>query len=74
MPRKVRQLIAEVKKAGMVLIPGRGKGSHRLYEHTPSGTQVYLSGHTGADADRYQEDDVRKALEKIRLWKQEREA
>lgn len=74
MPRKVRQLIAEARANGLEYIPGRGKGSHRLYEHKPSGTQVYLSGHAGDDADHYQESDLRRAIEQIRRWKQAREA
>ena len=74
MPRKVRQLIADVKRVGMVLLPDRGKGSHRIFMHRESGTQVTISGHTGDDADRYQEGHVREALEAIRLWRQEREA
>jgi predicted RNA binding protein YcfA (HicA-like mRNA interferase family) len=74
MPRKVRQLIAEAERNDMEYIPGRGKGSHRLYEHKASGTQVYLSGHTGDDADHYQERDLRRAIKQIRQWQQEREA
>ena len=74
MPRKVRQLIAEALANGMEYVPGRGKGSHRLYEHKASGTQVYLSGHTGDDADHYQERELRRAIERIRQWKQERQA
>ena len=74
MPRKVRQLIADVKRAGMVLLPDRGKGSHRIFKHQESGTQVTISGHTGDDADRYQEGHVHEVLEKIRRWQQERES
>ncbi len=70
MPRKVRQLIAEAVANGMEYIPGRGKGSHCLYEHRTSGTQVILSGHTGDDADHYQERALRRATELIRQWKQ----
>jgi predicted RNA binding protein YcfA (HicA-like mRNA interferase family) len=73
-PRKVRQLIAEALACGMEYMPGRGKGSHRLYEHKSSGTQVYLSGHTGDDADHYQERDLRRAIEQIRRWQENREA
>jgi predicted RNA binding protein YcfA (HicA-like mRNA interferase family) len=61
MPRKVRQLRAELRKAGFVWRPG--KGSHGVWEH-PRYPQVVvsLSGHDGADAKRYQEDEVREAL------------
>ena len=74
MPRKIRQLIADVKRAGMMLLPDRAKGSHRIFKHLESGTQVTISGHTGDDADRYQEDHVREALEKIRRWQHDRES
>jgi phosphoglycerate dehydrogenase-like enzyme len=74
MPRKVRQLIAEAERNVMEFIHRLAKVRHPLYEHKASGTQVYISGHTGADAQPYQERDVREALEKIRRWKQEREA
>jgi predicted RNA binding protein YcfA (HicA-like mRNA interferase family) len=74
MPRKVRQLIADVEQAGMVFRPRRGKGSHRVYKHEASGTQVTISGHTGDDATPGQERHVREALETIRRWKQAREA
>jgi predicted RNA binding protein YcfA (HicA-like mRNA interferase family) len=73
-PRKVRQLIAEVERAGMVLLPDRGKGSHGVFKHLESGAQVTISGHAGDDADRCQEGHVREALEAIRRWQQEREA
>jgi predicted RNA binding protein YcfA (HicA-like mRNA interferase family) len=70
MPRKVRQLIADVKRAGMVLLPDRGKGSHRIFKHLASGTEVTISGHTGADAQPYQERDVREAIIEIRQFEQ----
>ncbi|RKU17866.1 hypothetical protein C6500_14775 [Candidatus Poribacteria bacterium] len=52
MPRKIRQLIADLRKAGFINI--RGKGSHRTYEH-PKGSTVVLSGNLGDDAKPYQE-------------------
>jgi hypothetical protein len=74
MPRKIRQLIADPKRARFVLLPHRGKGSHRIFKHLTSGTEVTLSGHTGADADNYQERDVREAIAEVRQFEQEREA
>jgi predicted RNA binding protein YcfA (HicA-like mRNA interferase family) len=55
MPRKIRQLIGELKKAGF--IDRGGKGSHRNFMH-PSGARVTLSGKEGDDAKRYQELEV----------------
>ena len=59
MPRKVRQLIADLEKAGFV--NRGGKGSHRNFTH-PRGLCVTVSGQAGEDAKHYQERDVRRAL------------
>jgi predicted RNA binding protein YcfA (HicA-like mRNA interferase family) len=59
MPRKVRQLIADLEKAGFV--NRGGKGSHRNFTH-PKGLRVTISGGGGDDARHYQERDVRRAL------------
>ena len=61
-PRKIRQLITDLQKAGFV--NRGGKGSHRNFEHVATGINVTLSGQTGADAKIYQEKDVRAAIEK----------
>ncbi|HEY1790323.1 MAG TPA: type II toxin-antitoxin system HicA family toxin [Verrucomicrobiae bacterium] len=60
MPRKVRQLIADLEKAGFV--NRGGKGSHRNFTH-PRGLRVTISGGAGDDAKHYQERDVRRALD-----------
>jgi len=59
MPRKVRQLIADLEKVGFV--NRGGKGSHRNFTH-PQGLRVTMSGGAGDDAKHYQERDVRRAL------------
>jgi predicted RNA binding protein YcfA (HicA-like mRNA interferase family) len=48
MPRKLRQLRADLKKAGFVKDSKRGKGSHTYWEHPKiQGYAVTLSGHDG---------------------------
>lgn len=59
MPRKVRQLIADLEKVGFV--NRGGKGSHRNFTHS-KGLRVTISGGAGDDAKHYQERDVRRAL------------
>lgn len=59
MPRKLRELIRELERAGFA--NRRGKGSHRNYEH-PAGGRVTLSGQPGDDAKPYQEREVRRAI------------
>lgn len=64
MPRKVRQLMAELEKAGFV--NRGGKGSHRNFTH-PRGLRVTISGGAGDDARHYQERDVRRALDAAKV-------
>ena len=63
MPRKVRQLIADLEKAGFV--NRGGKGSHRNFIH-PKGLRVLISGKSGDDAKHYQERDVKRALNAVK--------
>jgi predicted RNA binding protein YcfA (HicA-like mRNA interferase family) len=63
MPLKVRQLIADLTRAGFT--DRGGKGSHRNFTH-PKGVRVTLSGGSGDDAKHYQERDVRRALEAVK--------
>jgi predicted RNA binding protein YcfA (HicA-like mRNA interferase family) len=59
-PRKIRELRADLEKAGFI---NRGEeGSHRNYIH-PNGPRVTLSGKPGADARHYQERQVRQRIE-----------
>jgi len=59
MPRKVRDLIRDLERAGFV--NRGGKGSHRNYLH-PRGVRVTVSGGPGDDARPYQERDTGRAL------------
>jgi len=62
-PRKIRQLISDLQKAGFV--NRGGKGSHRNFVHVASGSNMALSGQLGSDAKLYQEKDVRIAIENV---------
>lgn len=59
MPRKIRELETELKRAGFQCTPG--KGSHRKWLH-PLGPLVIISGKASEDAKRYQEKDVATAI------------
>jgi len=60
MPRKIRELIADLKRAGFAQEPARG--SHRKFRH-PKGVTAILSGHNeGADAKHYQEKQIREKI------------
>ena len=60
MPRKIRDLIRDLERAGFVNRGGRG--SHRNFEHS-GGPRVTISGKEGDDAKPYQESEVRRAIE-----------
>lgn len=62
-PRKIRELIADLRRAGFV--DRGGKGSHRNFEH-PCGASITISGKTGDDAKRYQELAVVEKIEESR--------
>jgi predicted RNA binding protein YcfA (HicA-like mRNA interferase family) len=60
MPKKIRELIKELKMAGF--IDRGGKGSHRNFMH-PSGVALTVSGQLGNDAKSYQIKLVREKIE-----------
>ncbi len=62
MPRKIRQLIKDLEKAGF--INRGGKGSHRNYLH-PKGVVLTISGKLGDDVKRYQEKLVKSKIEEV---------
>jgi len=64
MPRKIRELVRDLKKSGFT--NRGGKGSHRNFEH-PKGIRVTIFGQLGADAKAYQKREVQKAIEESRL-------
>lgn len=69
MPRKVRQLKADLRKAGFAWRPA--KGSHGVWTHPllPS-VSVTVSGNDGDDARDYQEKQVAAALDELRRVKE----
>jgi hypothetical protein len=67
MPRKIRELRADLRRAGFVVLPGRGKGSHTYWMHPLVRDTITLAGADGADAHPYQERDVRNALRELAL-------
>jgi predicted RNA binding protein YcfA (HicA-like mRNA interferase family) len=60
MPRKLRELRAELRQAGFR--NRGGKGDHQNWEHPMVTKRVGLAGQDGDDAQPYQEKAVRDAL------------
>jgi predicted RNA binding protein YcfA (HicA-like mRNA interferase family) len=60
-PPKVRELIAELERAGF--INRGGKGSDRNFVHPKVAKPITVSGAPGDDTKHYQERAVRRAIE-----------
>lgn len=63
MPRTIRELIKDLKKAGF--INRGGKGNHRNFIH-PNGVVLTISGKLGDDAKPYQEKLVKQKIQEIK--------
>ena len=63
MPPKIRDLIAELQRAGF--IDRGGKGSHRNFVHPKAQKPITISGKLGDDAKQYQVRAVRLALKEL---------
>ena len=61
MPRKIRDLIRDLKQAGFT--NRGGKGSHRNFVHPNVAKPLTVSGKTGNEAKQYQERAVKRAIE-----------
>ncbi len=61
MPQKVRELVAELQRAGFV--DRSGKGSHRNFVHPKVAKPITISGALGDDAKHYQIRAVKFAVE-----------
>ena len=64
MPSKVRELIAELERAGFV--NRGGKGNHRNFVHPNVIRPITISGNPGDDAKHYQVRAVRLAIAESR--------
>jgi predicted RNA binding protein YcfA (HicA-like mRNA interferase family) len=72
MPRKLRDLRAALRQAGAAIEAQRGSHQKWGHEWVPD-TKVVLAGHDSADAKPYQEQQVRRLLERIAEETQKRQ-
>jgi predicted RNA binding protein YcfA (HicA-like mRNA interferase family) len=65
MPRKLRQLRADLRAAGAYI--ASQVGSHQKWRHPKvAAAQVELAGNDGKDAKQYQEKEIRQFIQLIR--------
>jgi predicted RNA binding protein YcfA (HicA-like mRNA interferase family) len=65
MPRKIRELIKDLKRAGF--IDRGGKGSHRNFIHPNLLKPITISGKLGDDVLLYQEKAIKQAIKEVQL-------
>jgi predicted RNA binding protein YcfA (HicA-like mRNA interferase family) len=63
MPRKIRQLKADLQQAGFRAVSG--KGGHTGWRHPLLPDKLTLAGHDGDDAKPYQEKQLRAILGRL---------
>ncbi|MCY7393189.1 MAG: type II toxin-antitoxin system HicA family toxin [Leptolyngbyaceae cyanobacterium CAN_BIN12] len=62
MPRKIRELKAQIVHEGFVYLPKRGKGSHERWRHPLLNKTLTIPGKDGDDVPLYLEKQIEKLL------------
>jgi predicted RNA binding protein YcfA (HicA-like mRNA interferase family) len=62
MPRKIRELKAQIVREGFVYLPGRGKGSHERWRHPLLRKTMTIPGKDGDDVPPYLEKQLARLL------------
>ena len=62
MPRKIRELKAQIMREGFIHLPKRGKGSHERWRNDLLGKTLTIPGKDGDDVPRYLEKQLQELL------------
>ncbi|WP_026103379.1 type II toxin-antitoxin system HicA family toxin [Pseudanabaena sp. PCC 6802] len=65
MPRKIRELKAQIAREGFVYLPKRGKGSHERWRHPLLRKTLTISGKDGDDVPIYLEKQLAQLLSEL---------
>lgn len=71
MPRKIRELKAQLSQEGFVFLPKRGKGSHERWHHPLMGKTMTISGQDGDDVPHYLEKQLKNLMTEIEQKRRE---
>jgi predicted RNA binding protein YcfA (HicA-like mRNA interferase family) len=74
MPRKIRELKAQIAREGFIYLPKRGKGSHERWRHPLLGKALTVSGKDGDDVPRYLEKQLGQLLTKLQELREEEDS
>ncbi|MGC1395398.1 MAG: type II toxin-antitoxin system HicA family toxin [Coleofasciculaceae cyanobacterium] len=65
MPRKIRELKAQIAREGFVYLPKRGKGSHERWRHLLLRKTLTIPGKDGDDVPLYLEKQLARLLSEL---------
>lgn len=71
MPRKIRELKAQIAREGFVYLPKRGKGSHERWRHPLLRETLTIAGKDGDDVPLYLEKQLAQLLTELELREDE---
>jgi predicted RNA binding protein YcfA (HicA-like mRNA interferase family) len=71
MPRKIRELKAQISREGFVYLPKRGKGSHERWRHSLLKKTLTIPGKDGDDVPRYLEKQLGELLAELEKLKED---
>ena len=71
MPRKIRELKAQILREGFIYLPKRGKGSHQRWRHPLLRKTLTLPGKDGDDVPLYLEKQLEKLLTELEYLNEE---
>ena len=73
MPRKIRELKAQIAREGFVYLPKRGKGSHERWQHPLLSKTLTIPGKDGDDVPLYLGKQLAKLLTALKELRKENE-
>jgi predicted RNA binding protein YcfA (HicA-like mRNA interferase family) len=71
MPRKIRELKAQIKREGFIYLPKRGKGSHERWRHPLLRKTLTIAGKDGDDVPPYLEKQLQQLLNEINTLRED---
>ena len=71
MPRKIRELKAQLTREGFIYLPKRGKGSHERWRHPLLKKTMTIPGKDGDDVPLYLEKQLAKLLNTLKDLRKE---
>jgi predicted RNA binding protein YcfA (HicA-like mRNA interferase family) len=74
MPRKLRELKAQITREGFVYLPKRGKGSHERWRHPLFRKTLTIPGKDGDDVPIYLEKQLVQLLTELKKLREDEES